>query len=420
MIVGLFVANSLTGHMVSRMTCAMPVSKIEHFMLDFISSEMKGSGSLTKGFYKYVYSMVDSVYYVVITSMGYSNMRAQGVLDVLQKNTSGDGVDALVTMDNILYGQTVFEPNVSLIKSMDSQEERIHELMMKNKSKELMQKQKELQRRPVTEIDRELEKVRSLEMEIRNESIQQLRSMTRASSNPVKERRRELETSESPVFIVFKEKLRMTIDKENNVKSGEVQGDMSITIKEEGFKDVEVVVGNVGKDVKFSPNLDRSVSGEGRLRCEKGFPVGKSVALVKWRSSDVREPPITFTFWPSETSLNVYQITLEYTAECNMRNLSVFFPKTSISSVVVDGAAKEGDTHIEWGIGDVEKGASDTLEFSCSCSDPSEIFPLEVYFTSDFVFTKLSAEKVVKDGEEVHEVEIKKVFEVDKFAVVDE
>ncbi|KMV65561.1 hypothetical protein M970_080310 [Encephalitozoon cuniculi EcunIII-L] len=420
MIVGLFVANSLTGQTVSRMSRAMPVSKIEHFILDFVSSGAPAGGILAKGFYKYVYSVVDSTYYVVITSMGYNNTRAQGILDILQKNTSGDIVDALVTMDNVLYGQTAFDPNISLIKSMDSQEEKIHELMMKNKSRELVQKQKELQRRSVSDIDRELERVRSLEIEMRNESIQQLKSIVKTSSNPAKEKRRGLETSMSPVFIVFKERLKMVMDKENNIKSGEVQGDMSITIKEEEYKDIEIKLGNVGADVKFSPNLDKSVSSSGVLRCEKGFPVEKNVALVKWRSSDIREAPITFTFWPSETSLNVYQIMLEYTAECNMKDLSVFFPKANISNVVISGSARESDAHIEWNIGDVEKGFSDTLEFSCACSDPAGIFPLEIYFTSDFVFTRLFAEKVERNGEEINEVEIKKVFEVDKFTVVDE
>lgn len=420
MIIGLFVANSLTGQTVSRMTRAMAVSKIEHFILDFTSSGVSASGVLPKGFYKYVYSVADSTYYVVIASMGYNNARAQGILDLLQKNTDGDMVDALVTMDNILYGQTTFDSNITLIKNMDSQEEKIHELMMKNKSKELIQKQKELQRRPIGDIDRELERVRNLEIEMRNENIQQLKSIVKTGGNPAKEKRRELETSMSSVFILFKERLRIVIDKENNIKSGEVQGDMSITIKEEEYKDIEIKLGSVEKDMKFSPNLDKSVSNEGILRCEKGFPIKKNVALVKWRGSDIREPPITFTFWPSETSLNVYQIMFEYTAECNMKDLNVFFSKANISNIKINGTAKERDSHIEWSIGDVEKGTSDTLEFSCTCTDPSEIFPLEIYFTSDFVLTRLFVEKVTRCGEEVDELEIKKVFEVDKFTVVDE
>ncbi|KAG5860455.1 coatomer subunit delta [Encephalitozoon hellem] len=420
MIIGLFVANSLTGQMVSRMTRTMAVSKIEHFILDFISSGVSANGVLAKGFYKYVYNVADSTYYVVITSMGFNSAKAQWILDILQKNTNGDIVDALVTMDNILYGQTTFDANIALIKSMDSQEEKIHDLMMKNKSKELIQKQKEFQRRPIGDIDRELERVKNLEMEIRNESIQQLKSIVKTGGNPVKEKRRELEISMSPVFILFKERLRMVIDKENNIKSGEVQGDMSITIKEEEYKDIEIKLGGVERDMKFSPNLDKSVTSKGILKCEKGFPIRKNVALVKWKGSGIQDPPITFTFWPSETSLNVYQIMFEYTAECNMRDLSVFFSKASISNITINGEAKERDSHIEWNIGDVDKGTSDTLEFSCTCTDPSEIFPLEIYFTSDFVLTKLFVENVTRCGEEVDELEIKKVFEVDKFTVVDE
>lgn len=419
MIIGLFMANNQTNEMISRMTLPLAISRTEHFLLDFSNSVASTSGCIDKGLYKYVYNLVDSVYYVVITSPQHSRMRAQWVLDELQKNSNGDPIDALIAMDNLLYGQTLFSPNMDLIKSMDSQEEKIHELMMRSRTKEVVQKQKELQRRPVIDIDRELEKVRNLEMEIRNESIQQLRSIAKIVTNPVKERRRKFETSASPVFILFKERLKMTIDKENNIKSGEVQGDMSLMIKEDEYKNLEITLANCGKDAKFSPNLDKQASGRGVLRSERGFPVGKNVALVKWRDTEIKAPPITFTFWPSETSLNTYQIMLEYTAEHNLENLGIFFPKTHLSDIVVSGAASEGDSHIEWNVGDVEKGASDTLEFSCTCSDPSEIFPLDVYFASDFVFTGLSVSKVVLE-EEIKDVEIKTVFEVDKFTVVDE
>lgn len=419
MIIGLLVTNSQTNQTVSRMTCALPVSKMEHFLLEFVNSAKSNAGTIQKGFYKYIYSVIDSIYYVVITSPQHSSTRAQWILDFLQKNSSGDPIDSLITMDNLLYGQTLFSPNINLIKNMDSQEEKIHEMMVKNRTKEVVQKQKELQRKPFTDIDRELERVRNLEMEIRNENIQQLRTMTKVVTKPVKEIRRRFETSTSPVFILLKERLKMVIDKENNVKSGEVQGDMTLTIKEDEYKNLEVKLGNYDKSMRFSPNLDKQASIDGILKSEKGFPVDRNVALVKWRNTNIRSPPVTFTFWPSETSLNTYQMMLEYTTEHDLENLSIFFPKTNISNVVLSGPAKEGDSYIEWSIGDVEKGMSDTLEFSCTCSDPSEIFPLDVYFTSNFVFTTLSVEKVFL-GNEVEDVEIKKVFEVDKFTVVDE
>ncbi|KAH9410972.1 hypothetical protein HK407_09g13860 [Ordospora pajunii] len=420
MIVGMFATDMQTKEVVCRMACRMAVSKIEHFILDFVSSgDMKGS-VVAKGFYKYVYSVVDSVWYVVVVSMGYSEMKAYALLDILQKNGGKDMFDVLVAMDNILYGQVVFDTNLSLVKGMDSQEEKIHDMMMHNKRKEVMQKHKEFQRKPVSEIDRELERVRNLEIEMRNESIQQLKSMSKMSSDPVKERRKELVTSTDPVLIVLKEKLRMEIDKENNVKSREVQGDMTLMIKDEKYKDIEIVLRNHAKGMKFSPNIDKSVTVSGVIKCEKGFPVDKNVALVKWKSSDVEETPITFTFWPCETSLNVYQIMLEYTAEMSVENLRVFFPKARISNVVLNGDAREEEMHIEWEIGTVEKGGSDSLEFSCTCTDPSAVFPLDVYFTADFVSTKLSVDRVMMDGEEVDEIDVKKIFEVDKFVVVDE
>ncbi|TBU14755.1 hypothetical protein CWI40_090310 [Ordospora colligata] len=420
MIVGMFATDMQTKEVACRMTCKMAVSKIEHFILDFVGSEYVKGGVVVKGFYKYVYGAVDSMWYVVITSMGYSEMKAYTLLDVLQKNGGKDMLDVLVVMDNILYGQVVFDTNLSLVKDMDSQEEKIHDMMMRNKRKEVMQKHKEFQRKPVSKIDKELERVRNLEIEMRNESIQQLKSMSKMSSDPVKERRKELVTSSGPVLIVLKEKLRIEIDKENNVKSREVQGDMTLMIKDEKYSDIEIVLRNHTKEMKFSPNIDKSVSMSGVIKCDKGFPVDKNVALVKWKSTNIEETPVTFTFWPCETSLNVYQIMLEYTAEMDVENLRVFFPKARISNVVLNGDAREEEMHIVWEIGTVEKGGSDSLEFSCTCTDPSMIFPLDVYFTADFVCTKLNVDKVMIGTAEVEETDVKKMFEVDKFVVVDE
>lgn len=420
MIVGLFVANTQTNEITFRMSRNISTSKTEFIISDFMSTVNKDEGEIIRSLYKYTYNLVNATFYVAITSINYNKNKARMILDTIEKNSNTDIFDILVTIDNILYDQTLFTPNLSLIKSMDSQEEKLHDLIVKNKSKEVVQKQKEMERKKVSEIDKQLAKVKALEMEVRNESIQQLKKVTKMVADPVKEKRQELDISSEAVFIVLKEKLKITVDKENEVKNTEINGDLSVTINEEEYKNVEIRLKNTTKNMKFSPNLNKAMSSKGIIKSDKGFPIGRGLALVKWKSTEKYTPPIAFTYWPSEISLNTYQIIFEYTTEKPLKNLSIFIPKESISNTAIPSTATETDSHIEWNVGDVEEGASDTLEFTCTCTDPSEIFPIDVYFTLNYVSTNLGIDKVLLNDEEVAEIEIKKVFEVDKFTIVDE
>jgi coatomer subunit delta len=413
MIIGLLVTNTETNQAVARAAHPLSQGKLEHFVTEFNSTASPSCREISRGMYKYTYVYDSPLYYALISTPEYPAAKTRRIIETLQKNTTGDVADILVTIDNILYGQALFAPNLGLIKSMESQEEKIYELMMKNKTKELVQRQKELQRKAAPGA----EPVRMPSFQAVSEPVAEA---PKAKANPVKEKRMEFLITSKPVLVILREKLRMVVDKENNIKSSEVQGDMSLMVKDEGYKNLEIRVKNVTEEMRLSPNLDKSMAARGILRYERGFTVEQNVALIKWRSSGVERAPITFTYWPSETGRDAYQIMLECTAEHDLNSLNIFIPKKKLSNVTISGAAAEKDAYIEWAIGDVPRGSSDTLEFSCTCSDPAEVFPLDVYFTSDFVLSGLEVQEITSNGEPVEEVEIKRMFEVDKFTVVDE
>jgi hypothetical protein len=174
--------------------------------------------------------------------------------------------------------------------------------------------------------------------------------------------------------------------------------------------------------LKFSPNLDKKGCADGILRGSKGFPIDKNVALIKWKKEEAFLP-IEFTFWPSEMDAERYHISFEYTTKIDdIKDLSIYFSKEKISDVVLEGgSAKLSEGYIVWDIkGYKERGHSDTLEFTCNCSDPSEIFPIEVYFSSSSVCSDVSIKRIVKDGEETADFRLNKMFEVDKFTIVNE
>jgi coatomer subunit delta len=404
MIIGAFITNIRTNQITSRLNDPLSITKIEHLLLDFLNSVSKKEGILEKSLYKYIYTFSNDNYYVLITSLLFKEIKGKKLLNFLVSNSTHDPVDQLVTIDNILYGDNILYPNLSLIKNMESQEEKIYKMMMKNKETEMKKKQKDLKyTKPL----------------IKESSGIKVESVTNIPSQEKKitEKRKRFETSQNGVFVLLKERLRCEIDIENNLKTLEINGEMNINIKNEKYKNIEIKLSGDILKCKFSPKLDKGSSVNGLIRSNKDFSLNKNIALMKWKDTELRNLPISFTFWPSEVKLGTYQISLEFVADEDLEDLVINIPKKNMLDVLVEGAKETGNI-IEWSIGTVKKGESDTLDFQCKCNDVNDIFPIEVFFTADEIYLDVQVEEVRVDGGKVKEdCEIKKILEVENFKI---
>ncbi|KAK6089744.1 hypothetical protein P3W45_001246 [Vairimorpha bombi] len=404
MIIGAFITNIRTNQITSRLNDPLSITKIEHLLLDFLNSVSKKEGILEKSLYKYIYTFSNDNYYVLITSLLFKEIKGKKLLNFLVSNSTHDPVDQLVTIDNILYGDNILYPNLSLIKNMESQEEKIYKMMMKNKETEMKKKQKDLKyTKPL----------------IKESSGIKVESVTNIPSQEKKitEKRKRFETSQNGVFVLLKERLRCEIDIENNLKTLEINGEMNINIKNEKYKNIEIKLSGDILKCKFSPKLDKGSSVNGLIRSNKDFSLNKNIALMKWKDTELRNLPISFTFWPSEVKLGTYQISLEFVADEDLEDLVINIPKKNMLDVLVEGAKETGNI-IEWSIGTVKKGESDTLDFQCKCNDVNDIFPIEVFFTADEIYLDVQVGEVRVDGGKVKEdCEIKKILEVENFKI---
>lgn len=410
MIIGTFIKNTFNNKVVARFQDPLYADKIEFLIQDFLNTVLSKDGVLCKQLYKYIYNNINDTFYVLITTLDYSEMKARKFINFLVTNSTSDPIDQLVTIDNMLFENLVIYPNLYLIKKMESQEEKIHNLMMKNKEKELLKKQKALK----NEFKSGKESRLFLDTSVKVSNIPNTNDLQRKVL--VTEKKKRFETSKLPVFICLKEKVKYEIDMENNILNSELNGEMSINIKDEIYKNIEIYIDGDIQKCKFSPKLDKQSSLKGLIRSDKDFSLNKNIALMKWKNSNVKQLPISFSFWPSEVKLNVYQICFEYLAEEDIENLVIHIPKNKISNLVIEGVVETNEL-VEWNVGSISQGDSDTLEFTCRCEDVNDIFPIDVYFISNRIYSNIDVLKVINDSETIKNCEIKKVLETENFKI---
>ncbi|KAF7684573.1 putative coatomer subunit delta [Astathelohania contejeani] len=424
MIIGFFLTNNTET--IFRSTKPLPQPSIDFFLTEFNNFKKSNSGSTVSDNLKYIYTNNPPTWAVLLTTPDFPTYRGIELMQCITSANISNIEDKIAAIDECINSDTFLLPTAGamrIIIEMESQEEKIHDMIMKNKEMEAIQKQKQVRMaKEATELDRQLERVRHLELEMRSESIQQIQELKNAKPKKrvrtlAKQTRAGKNCAIKPVNIYIKEKLRMTMDKENNVGGSEVEGEICVLIKEEEYKEIEFKLMSECK-LKFSPNLDKSKCKENIIHATKGFPINKNVTVAKWKNSCEMDPPISITFWPSELEDEKYQITLEYTVELpEINGLSIFIPKEKLKNILIEeGDAVIGETYIEWVCNsELKKGCSDTIEFTCSCFDASALFPIDVFFTSSGINSEI---KVVNmKGCENYQVE--KIFEVDKFTVID-
>ena len=364
----------------------------------------------------YVYSSRNGVFVCVVTT--YPPYVVQPLLQTYVSCLSASIIDNLCLIDDTINDFSFFPlpaPAVDQYRQMESQEEKLYDLMAKNRETEMVERMKELRRKETNDAFNEhLEKVRELELEIRKPPAQPVKK----EAKEVFRERKKASFVDSEIQVLVKEKLKVVIDRDSNLKSCEIDGDLSIHISREEFRECSLQI-STDAELKYSPNLDKEKVRAGVLKAVRGFPVGKNLALAKWKRSEIDSLPLSFTFWPSELDDGRYQIMFEVSGEENLRDVIFCFNREKVRDVVVETGDVETKDFLEWNVGVLEKNQTEMLEFSCGCLTPGDLFPINLFFTGDFSSSPLSVE-AVEGSDGALDFSLVNLSEVDSFVIVDE
>lgn len=400
MIISIFVIELHTQKKLFRSSSPMSQAQINHYLAEFSNISNDTEDVIEKDTYNFVYLTKDNQRFGMQISKDHSIKSAFSTLRFLIQNSTDDLFDSLVVIDNTLYGGLALHLELQPIIELDSQEEKIHKMMLENKRLEMAQREKE-------------NKMRNLHTPSAIEEPKPSKSTLIIEPQPKK-----ILPSDKPVLVVIKEKMKIVLDKENNVKENVINGEVLMVISDAKYKQVEIKMKNLKNSFKYSPYLDKNALKKSIFRFDRERGINKSIPLLKWTGTR-QSLPLTFDFWNDEED-NKYINIVDIKANVNIKNLQVTFSKENVTDIEINEEHDFDQNSIIWKPGNLKKDESTNIEIKCTGYDKDCLFPISVNFDSKALDSSIDVEKMYLEQEEMVDYEVRKELEIEHYQVVAE
>ncbi|OCH95720.1 hypothetical protein OBBRIDRAFT_766924 [Obba rivulosa] len=228
-------------------------------------------------------------------------------------------------------------------------------------------------------------------------------------------------TAES-VHVVIRETLNLELAREGGLNNLELKGDMNLHISDPTLARVKLALApatsNFGPELQFKqhPNVGKFVANRERVVALKdparGFPVGQSLAVLKWRyaGKDETYVPLSINCWPTPSNDGTCEVNIEYELENEGLSLhdvviSIPLPDGSyptVSSHTGEWALNPSTHSLDWQIAQINaEERSGSMEFTVGGDDPGAFFPVKVSFIAQGSTTGVRLATVTRvDNEE--------------------
>jgi len=250
------------------------------------------------------------------------------------------------------------------------------------------------------------------------------------------------EVAAESVHIVIKEQLSLSLLRDGGVQSMELKGDMNLLITDADLAHIKISLAHspvdFGNSLQFKqhPNVAKFAPGGGRVVALKdpsrAFPVGQSLAVLKWRyaGTDESNVPLSINCWPTPSNDGTCEVSIEYELE----NESLALHDVVISIPLPDGsyptvASHTGDwslnpsSHsIAWTIPVISVNSdtkSGSLIFNVGGDDAGAFFPVDVSFVGKGSLAGVNVASIAKTaGGDVETFSVDSLLTVDEYLVV--
>ncbi len=224
-----------------------------------------------------------------------------------------------------------------------------------------------------------------------------------------------------PVDFDLSEVVTATIDKEGEVSSVAVRGELNVLITDPACAAIRVRLPPADSHFSFHthPAVDKAAF-KGNVLAPRDpidapFPLNTKVKVATWKSKGNPTDeltPLTVNCWPSAGNQQTTVVNMEFELQHKnrtLRDVVIRIPSASKTAPVVQKAA--GDYKydarakvLEWSIPLIDGDSPDgSLEFViANLPSTSNLFPIEVTFTGDYITCSIDALAVAApDGSEV-------------------
>lgn len=256
------------------------------------------------------------------------------------------------------------------------------------------------------------------------------------------------EVEAESINIIIRETLSLSLLRDGGVQSMELKGDMNLNITDPSLGRIRLflsppspnALGN-GVQYKQHPNVAKFSGAANEKKVialkdsSKSFPIGQSLAVLKWRyvGTDESNVPLSINCWPTPGNDGTCEVSIEYELEHESLTLydvviSIPLPAGSyptVSSHSGSWSLNPTEHALDWTIPQIcsdedEDTKSGSMMFTVGGDDAEVFFPVNVAFVAEGSMAGVDVAQVVNLAEEEREEEVSvdRIVSVEEFVVV--
>jgi hypothetical protein len=210
----------------------------------------------------------------------------------------------------------------------------------------------------------------------------------------------------TPLTLALEEKITCSMNREGVVESCEVKGILNLTANTDVGAAAVITVNKAQLPSTFNfathPKVDKKTyesKGVLSLKGGKGFPVARSVGILRWSYNNEDAAPISINCWPEDegTGRITVSIEMEMTRkDLVLHDVNILLPLGTTDAPVIesiDGQYKHDPSSgmMCWHFDEVDANTNSTgsLEFSVAGNNPDAFFPIQIGFRSETLLCPL-------------------------------
>lgn len=199
---------------------------------------------------------------------------------------------------------------------------------------------------------------------------------------------------DAPVKLLARERVSLAAERDGSVRSLDVRGDLELTVRDAHWSKIRVSLAANASPLagslawKTHPHIDAggwATNTQLSLRDPKrAFPLNHPLGVLRWRatlaqgSADLGEvAPLVISSWPGPApSGDGAEAIIEFSAAASLHNVTIRVALPGSVGAQVTGAT-QGDPDVQsnfvaWRLGDLDAGASGTLELTVPGADAED------------------------------------------------
>jgi hypothetical protein len=214
----------------------------------------------------------------------------------------------------------------------------------------------------------------------------------------------------TPLSLALEEKISVQMNREGDVQSCEVKGTLTLTANTEAGTMALVSVDKNALPQNFSyathPKVDKKTyesKGVLALKGDKGLPLQRGVAILRWSYSGEDAAPLTINCWPEDEGTGTINVNIEMEltrTDLVLQDVNILLPLGTANPPAIeniDGIYKHDPSSgmLCWHFDQVDaSNSTGSLEFTVAGSDTDVFFPIHIGFRSETLLCPVSVTAV--------------------------